>query len=180
MDNVAIDVHDGQPIATLIDVGLATRYRDQHKVHIKSTEKTENFQGNIANSSVDAMNFFKTSRKDDLISLFLMVVSLLNNNQLVGEEKDVEHLIKISESMDDTSEKETERIFKAYRDFKQKYSLMAMADLIINQNSFLNHSILELSQDEILRDGERLESKYNLFHKQIKKFAYNVQKLRFD
>ena len=84
------------------------------------------------------MNFFKTSRKDDLISLFLMVVSLLNNDQLVGEEKDVQYLMEISKNIVDTSDKEVE-IFKAYRDFKQKYSLMAMADFIINKNSFLNH-----------------------------------------
>ena len=76
------------------------------------------------------MNFFKTTRKDDFISLFYMMVSLLNNDQLVGEEKDVQYLMDVSESIDDTPDKEVE-IFKAYRDFKEKYSLMTMADIII-------------------------------------------------
>ena len=55
----------------------------------------EQFQGNIAYASIDSMNFFKTSRKDDFISLFLMMVSLLNNNRPVGDEKDVQNLVDI-------------------------------------------------------------------------------------
>ena len=85
----------------------------------------------------------------------------------------------ISTSIDDTPDKEIE-IFKAYRDYKEKYTLVAMADVITKQNSFLNHQILQLDQDEILRHGKILESKYNLFHTKIKKFAYNVQKLKFN
>jgi hypothetical protein len=38
------------------------------------------------------MNFYRTSRKDDIISLFLMMIWLLNNNDLVGEPKDIDEI----------------------------------------------------------------------------------------
>ena len=37
-------------------------------------------------ASLDSMNFYKTSRKDDIISLFYMMICLLNNDNMVGEE----------------------------------------------------------------------------------------------
>ena len=35
------------------------------------------------------MNFYKTSRKDDIASLFLMMVWLLNNNEFVGKPDEI-------------------------------------------------------------------------------------------
>lgn len=74
---------------TLIDFGLATKYKNENKSHIKDTEHTDMFKGNIHFSSLDQMNFYKTSRKDDIISLFLMMVWLLNGNQFVGKPEDI-------------------------------------------------------------------------------------------
>ena len=83
-------------------MGLASKYHDPVGVHIKNSEMSDSFQGNFSFASCDAMNFFKTSRKDDIISLFLMTISLLNNNEMVGKDEEVKRLIEISEN-DDTS-----------------------------------------------------------------------------
>ena len=69
-DNVVINIVHGQPVAALIDLGLTTKYLDQNGRHFKNTEMTSSFKGNYCFASLDSMNFFKTSRKDDLISLF--------------------------------------------------------------------------------------------------------------
>ena len=65
---------------TLIDFGFASKYLNKDGSHIKATETNENFQGNMIFASYDQMNFFKTSRKDDIISTFNMFVELLNDN----------------------------------------------------------------------------------------------------
>ena len=79
--NVPINLNDGgQPVATLIDMGLATKFLDENGVHIKGNQKVDNFHGNVVYSSLDSMNFHQTSRKDDMISLFLMMVYLINDN----------------------------------------------------------------------------------------------------
>ena len=44
------------------------------------------------------MNFFKTSRKDDVIATFFILIYLLNNDRPIGKEKD---LIKLNENEDD-------------------------------------------------------------------------------
>lgn len=75
---------------TLIDFGLATKYKNEDKTHFKESEMTQTFKGNVHFSSLDQMNFYKTSRKDDLISLFYMMVWLLNNNAFAGEPEDID------------------------------------------------------------------------------------------
>ena len=35
------------------------------------------------------MNFFQTSRKDDILALFFILMRLLNNDLPIGKEKDV-------------------------------------------------------------------------------------------
>ena len=75
---------------TLIDFGLTTKYMNKDKTHISDTETTDMFCGNIHFASLDQMNFYKTSRKDDLIALYFMLVWLLNNNELVGAPEDIE------------------------------------------------------------------------------------------
>ena len=35
------------------------------------------------------MNFYKTSRKDDIVSLYFMMVWLLNNDDLIGDPEDI-------------------------------------------------------------------------------------------
>ena len=81
-----------QEQVTLIDFGLTSKYMRKDKTHIQDSEITEIFCGNIHFASLDQMNFYRTSRKDDIISLFLMMIWLLNNNDLVGEPKDIDEI----------------------------------------------------------------------------------------
>ena len=87
-ENIMISLESGIPKVTLIDFGLATRFKLKGSCnHINENEMTKSFNGNMLHSSVDAMNFFKTSRKDDLISLFYLLVSQMNDGNLVGYEE---------------------------------------------------------------------------------------------
>ena len=88
-DNVMISIKENQgqmsEQVTLIDFGLTSKYMKKDKTHNLDSETTEIFCGNINFASLDQMNFYKTSRKDDIVSLFFMMIWLLNNNDLVGE-----------------------------------------------------------------------------------------------
>ena len=71
---------DGSPKVFLIDFGFAAKFiKDKSGEHIESNETTDMFQGNLLFSSVTQMKFLKTSRKDDMISLFYMIAYLLND-----------------------------------------------------------------------------------------------------
>ena len=74
---------------TLIDFGFADEYI-KDGLRVDSAEKLANFQGNILFSSQDQMHFFKTIPKDDIISVFYMLIYLLSGNQFIGERKYME------------------------------------------------------------------------------------------
>lgn len=46
------------------------------------------------------MNFFKTTRKDDIIATFYILIQLLNNGNPVGKKKDVAKLNENEEHLD--------------------------------------------------------------------------------
>ena len=120
-ENVAIDFDEGNgnPVATLLNFGLTTKFKYPNGTHLLNTETIESFHGNILFSSLDSMNFHKTSRKDDMVSLYYMMIFLLNNDNIVGEEdQEIEKLKKIKEDAD------MEELFQAYRSHKQKYSML--------------------------------------------------------
>ena len=85
-ENVVINIVDGQPVATIIDFGVATKFKNPDGTHVDKSVKNESFDGNIMYSSVDHMNFFKTSRRDDLFALFYMLVVLMNDFQMIGSD----------------------------------------------------------------------------------------------
>jgi serine/threonine protein kinase len=63
----------------LIDFGFATKYRESKTGwHIAKKELSE-FRGNIEFSSLNQMNFESPSRRDDLISLFYLLLCILND-----------------------------------------------------------------------------------------------------
>ena len=80
------------PQVTLIDFGFTEKfYKDKNSdEHIQENTKIESFQGNILFSSHNQMSFYKTSRKDDLISLIQLMVYMLNDNAYVGTQKEEE------------------------------------------------------------------------------------------
>jgi hypothetical protein len=50
------------------------------------------FEGNFLYSSANQMSFMATSRRDDLISLFYLLIKLLNKNELLDwNERDNQH-----------------------------------------------------------------------------------------
>ena len=74
---------DADPEVHLIDFGFAAKYFQQDsKKHIEESEKIDMFQGNLLFASERQMTFKKTSRKDDFISLFYLLIYMLNNQRL--------------------------------------------------------------------------------------------------
>lgn len=68
----------------LVDFGFATSFIEkQSGLHIQHDE-VETFRGNMIFGSLNQLNFQKTSRRDDLISLLYMLVYMLNNGKLTG------------------------------------------------------------------------------------------------
>ena len=81
LDNIIVGDSESSPesLSTirLIDFGLCTNYLDAQGNHI-SFGNSEEFVGNLALSSKNAMNFNTLSRRDDLISLTYLMVYMTN------------------------------------------------------------------------------------------------------
>ena len=83
MKDVNKDIFATQNV-NLIDFGLATPYlKDDGKTHVKKT-LVNNFQGNIVFSSINQLKFYRTSRRDDIISIFYILVYLLKRGNMPG------------------------------------------------------------------------------------------------
>ena len=67
---------------TIIDFGFVDKFKDDKKqyAHIERNETVDLFQGNLLFASVDSMKFFRTSRKDDIIAMFYMMIHLMCYN----------------------------------------------------------------------------------------------------
>lgn len=79
-----------------MDFGFADTYINQKTgEHIKEKEDVDTFQGNMMFASIDQMDFYKTSRRDDIISLFYLIVNLLNNGKFVSGGKKQSLLVKV-------------------------------------------------------------------------------------
>ena len=62
---------------TLIDFGLTSRV-------VTRKTRVGKFNGNLVYSSFPQMDFYATQPRDDLVSLYYMMVSMLNNFHLPG------------------------------------------------------------------------------------------------
>ena len=68
----------------IIDFGNATSYiDDKTKEHIEKG-RLETFRGNMELGSLNQMKFHTTSRRDDLISLFYLLIFMLKGGQMPG------------------------------------------------------------------------------------------------
>ena len=68
----------------VIEFGCATSFIDYDSYeHIKKGTQ-ESFRGNMEHASLNKMKFHKTSRRDDLISLFYLLIFLLNGGKVPG------------------------------------------------------------------------------------------------
>ena len=87
-ENIMINLNsDGEPIVCLIDFGLTAKLlKNEELKHVDQDELQDKFEGNLLFSSLNQMEFRKTSKRDDLIQLFYMMTYLLNDNVLVGSQ----------------------------------------------------------------------------------------------
>ena len=78
------DQENGDFKVTIVDFGLVTRYIKKG-LHISEDEKAECFNGVVVFADMDRLRFSATSRKDDILSLFHMFVTMLNDDKLYGD-----------------------------------------------------------------------------------------------
>lgn len=78
-----------------MDFGFADKFVSDHTgKHIEEKEALDMFQGNLMFASLDQMNFYKTSRRDDLLSLFYLIVHLINDHTFICKDNDETKLMK--------------------------------------------------------------------------------------
>ena len=103
------------------------------------------FQGNLVYSSHSQMNFETTSRKDDLISIFYLLATILNGNQFPCTSAGFDPL-------KENSDLSTQTKFFTLKEIKNKYDLVNMAQNLggltnqVGNQSLLNYIIEYLSQ----------------------------------
>lgn len=74
---------------TIIDFGFVDKFKDEKKAyaHIERSETVDLFQGNLLFASIDHMKFFRTSRKDDIIAMFYMMIHLMCDNSFCANQQ---------------------------------------------------------------------------------------------
>lgn len=93
----------------IIDFGFATPYLDldhESRQHLSKYE-VDMFRGNLVFASPNQLKFHSTSRRDDLISLFYLIVFMFKRGQMPG--------------FDIHDDEDKNKQFKTIRDVKFKY-----------------------------------------------------------
>ena len=87
MVNTKGDLH-AEPEVFLIDFGFSRKFQQKDgQNHIEESKTVNVFLGNMLFASDRQMNFLETSRKDDLVSLFYLLIYMLNAQSLwVGDD----------------------------------------------------------------------------------------------
>ena len=67
---------------TLIDFGLCDRFITATGKHHSEKEEVQEFKGNLTFATPRQLQFKKSSRKDDLMSLGYMLVYMLNQQEM--------------------------------------------------------------------------------------------------
>ena len=68
----------------LVDYDLASRYIDKKTGKHLPPNETGTFKGNMLFASANLLSFIKSSRRDDMISIFFLLVYLLNKGTIPG------------------------------------------------------------------------------------------------
>ena len=97
LDNLMVTLHDFKDGKTasdgnifknikviLADFGYSTRYMDKNSGEHKNKVKTKEFRGNMLFASKHQLNFRSTARRDDLLSLFYLLVYMLHGGSIPG------------------------------------------------------------------------------------------------
>ena len=110
---------------TLIDFGFATPFQISD-CHVSENMQKNSFQGNLLYGTLNQMNFKYTSRRDDLISLAYLIITLLNGNQFPMMDIEIHELGESTRITNkDGYEKDLFAILKAH---KTKHDLVSMAE----------------------------------------------------
>jgi len=80
LDNFLIGLNDPK-IIYLIDFGISSAYKNEDGTHIKKLRYTS-FSGNFMFASLSSISKYSQSRRDDMQSLFYVMIFLLNNGSL--------------------------------------------------------------------------------------------------
>ena len=160
-ENVMINTQgklDADPQIFLIDFGFADKFMEKDgKTHINPNANVEMFQGNMLFSSVRQMEFRKTSRKDDLIALFYLMIYSLNDEVLfVGKENPMEE-----------SHANINVVFNAIKNWKVKHDLGIIAELFAKQFEFP------------IKPKDDQEKHINDFYLNICLTAHEIEKIGF-
>ena len=95
----------------LIDFGMSEKYTDQDQDSV--------FQGNLLFASLDKLNFKKTTRKDDLVSLAYMMMFLTCNHEMPYSQEFMKN--------EDNSCNDPRANLDLIKRYKEKHSLKEMA-----------------------------------------------------
>jgi serine/threonine protein kinase len=108
---------DGELYIVLIDFGFSDKFLTAQGDHITNSELKDSFQGNILFSSYDQMDFKFTSRKDDLYSLVLMMLYMLNDLDVPGLDK--KSIVKVKS--------DARQMYRLLKQFKKNFTLQEMS-----------------------------------------------------
>lgn len=152
---------DEDPEVFLIDFGFSQKFVKSSKEHISETQEQNAFRGNLAFASVRQMSFSMTSRVDDLISLFYMLIYMLNDNCLwVGSENPFAGKSGLDQ-------------FISIKDWKTRHDLPQIADLFCKQFVFP----VDLSNNDY---GEHMRTQMATFRANICLLAAEIQSTGFN
>ena len=113
---------DADPEVFLIDFGFAKKFlKKDGKTHLEESKTVDEFSGNIHFASGRQMNFLETSRKDDIVSLFYLLIFMLNDQCLwAGKEDPIKNVGKAG----------VESLFNAIETWKKDHNLNTIAELL--------------------------------------------------
>ena len=125
LENIMINTNgnlDADPEVFLIDFGFAKKFlKKDGKTHLEESKTVDEFSGNIHFASGRQMNFLETCRKDDLVSLFYLLIFMLNDQCLwVGKEDPIKNVGKAG----------VESLFNAIETWKKDHNLNTIAELL--------------------------------------------------
>lgn len=74
---------------TIIDFGFVDKYKNSKRqnAHIERSDTNQTFGGNPMFASLDHMKFLRTSRKDDIISMYYMMIHLICKKSFSGNKE---------------------------------------------------------------------------------------------
>ena len=158
----------------LVDFGFADKFiSEDTRKHIDEKEQLDMFQGNLMFASLDQMNFYKTSRKDDLLSLFYLMVHLLNNDSFVCKNDDEKKLMN-GLGASANRPKSLNHQFIIVRKYKEKNSISELAKLLVEKMDIFAKD--KFMNSNTLREQDQTQQ---LFQKYFVAFAEMIDSMEF-